>query len=149
VRIPRIRRAVLAAAVAVSAFGAAASALPAAHAATGASKPVLVQCTNRGSVKPRQFTITCADGNDFLSGLKWSSWASTASGKGTEWINTCNPNCAAGHFHKFGVKVYLWRVRPRPHVRGQRYYTRMTLTYVSKIPRGFHRHRTIDLWSHI
>src|SRR5215467_8856901 len=56
--------------------------------------------------KPHHITITCADGNFFLSGLKWSQWGrKTAAGKGTANINDCMPFCAQGHFHKYPVKV--------------------------------------------
>ena len=146
-KLPVRHHLVLAAAIAVSAFGIAVAAVPVAQAAPTASKPLLIDCSIRGSVEPRAFTIACADGNDFLSGLKWTHWGNTAGGKGTEWINTCNPNCASGHFQKFGTKVYLWRVKPRPHVAGQRYFTRMELTYPGKVPKGFPRQRTIDLWA--
>ncbi len=146
-KLPRMRRAMVAAAIAVSAFGAALSVSPAAHAAPAASRPVLIDCTPKGLIKPRTFIITCADGNDYVAFLRWAHWGSAAGGKGTEFINNCNPNCASGHFHKFGVKVYLWRPRPRPHHPGQRYFTRMTLTYTASVPHGFGRHRTIDLWS--
>jgi hypothetical protein len=148
-----MRHHVVIAAAALSAAGltlAATTAAPAALAAPATSaiaKPVLVQCTGKGTVKPKQFTITCADGNDYLTKLKWSSWKATADGKGVNWINTCNPSCAGGKFHKFPVNVKLWRVRAWPHHSGRDYYTRMTLTYTAKVPKGFHRHTTFDLWS--
>jgi hypothetical protein len=145
VTVHRTRRLALAAAVALSAVGAA---LPRAQAEPrAAAKPKLITCENKGTVKPKAFTITCADGNDGLVQLKWSHWGTTASGKGTEEINTCNPNCAEGHFKKYGVDVSLFRVKPWPHHSGQRYYTRMSLTYTGKVPHGFHRHRTVNLWA--
>jgi hypothetical protein len=145
----RLARRLLTAAIAASALGGALAVAPAASAAPSSSRPVLVNCQNKATVKPKQFIITCADGNDFLTGLAWSNWGVTASGKGTEEINTCNPNCAAGKFRKFGADVKLSRPKARPHHAGQRYFTRMTLTYTHKVPKGFHRHRTIDLWAHI
>jgi len=149
VKLPGWYGLVLAAAVAVSAAGLALAAAPAALAAPAATaKPVLVDCASHGDVKPKNFTLACADGNDFLAKLSWSHWAATASGTGTEEINTCQPSCVAGHVKKYGVTVALLRVRPRPHT-SQRYYTRMKLTYTGKVPKGFHRHRTIKLWASI
>ena len=41
--------------------------------------------------------LTCADGNDYLAGLHWVSWSGGAAfGRGTEHVNDCIPNCAAG-----------------------------------------------------
>ena len=144
----RPRRLALAAAVALSAVGTALATLPAAQAAPAAApKPKLVNCSGIGTVKPKGFIITCADAGDSLTKLKWSNWSTTASGKGTDVVNDCNPNCAEGHFHKYGVDVSLFRVKPWSHHAGQRYYTRMGLTYTGKVPHGFHRHRTVNLWA--
>jgi hypothetical protein len=150
VKIPgiRVRGLALASAVALSVLGLATAVAPAAVAAPKTPKPVLVDCITKGAVEPTMFIITCADGNDALEHLTWSHWgAATASGKGTEFLNNCVPTCVGGTFHKFGVKIALSRVRPRPHHRGQRYFTRMKLTYTKKVPHGFSRHRTIKLWA--
>jgi hypothetical protein len=146
VTVHRPRRLALAAAVALSAVGTAIATIPAAQAAPAAKRPVLIDCSNAATVKPKVFVIACADGNDNLQALKWSSWGTTAGGTGTDFVNTCDPNCATGHFHKYGVKVKLYRVKPRPHHKS-RYYTRMGLTYTGKVPSGFQRHRTVDLWA--
>ncbi len=154
-KVRHLSRTLITAAIAASAFAGAVSIVPAASAATAAHGttalrlPVLVNCQNRATIAPRRFTITCADGNDYLTRLRWSRWAEQAAGRGTEWINNCVPNCASGKFVKFYVYVRLWRPRFRPHHRGQRYYSRMTLTYRHKVPQGFHRHRTIGLWASI
>ncbi len=120
-KLPGRHRAVLAATVAFSAAGMTLAVIPAAQAApaaTAASAPVLIDCTPHGLVKPKTFIITCADANDSLTKLTWSHWGSTASGKGTEVINTCVPSCVAGHFKKYGAGVSLTRPRPRPHHAG-------------------------------
>jgi hypothetical protein len=144
-------RIALTAVVAASAAGMTLAVLPAAQAvptASATAKPVLIDCSphGSGSVEPHTFTITCADGNDFLAHLTWTHWAGTAGGKGTEYLNNCKPSCVAGHVHKFVTLVGLFRVRAIPHGHGQRYYTRMVLSYTGKVPHGFHRHRTIKLW---
>ncbi len=35
---------------------------------------VAINCQGRPQVRPRNFTLACADGNDYLSGLRWTSW---------------------------------------------------------------------------
>jgi hypothetical protein len=156
VNIPGTRRFVLATAIALSAFGTAMAAVTAAQAApsasagpsAGAAKPVIVNCVNKAQIKPSTFTITCADGNNYLKSLAWSSWAAhTATGKGTDEINSCVPACFDGKFHAYPAKVLLWRPRARPGHAGQEYFTRMTLTYTKKVPKGSHRVQTIDLWA--
>jgi len=149
-KLPVRHQLVVAAAIAFSAFGATLAVGPAAQAAPprpAASAPALVNCLGKATVKPRSFIITCADGNNYLASLKWSHWASTASGKGINWINDCVPACFDGKFYKYPAQVYLWRARPRPRHSGQEYFTRMTLTYTGAVPKGSHRHHTIDLWS--
>ncbi|HMI27195.1 MAG TPA: hypothetical protein VK594_22155, partial [Streptosporangiaceae bacterium] len=60
-------------------------------------------------VRPGRYTLACADGNDYLSGLAWTSWGPRlASATGTEHVNDCVPYCAAGHFHSYPVNVVLW-----------------------------------------
>ncbi len=55
---------------------------------------VVLNCRNRAQVRPRKFIITCADANDYLVGLRWSSWGPTkAFGRGVEWVNACHPDC--------------------------------------------------------
>ncbi|HUC57190.1 MAG TPA: hypothetical protein VMA95_07300 [Streptosporangiaceae bacterium] len=137
----------LAAAIAMCAAGTTLAIAPAASATPAHSRSVLVNCAGKATVKPKRFTIACADGNDYLARLKWSHWRATANGRGNDWINSCNPTCVAGKFHKFRARVRLWRPRARPHHPGQRYFTRMTLTYTHAVPKGYHRRRTIRLWA--
>jgi hypothetical protein len=149
VNIPGTRRVVLAAAaaIALSTFGTALAAVPAAQ-ASGPTRPVIISCVNQAEMKPTTFIIACADGNDYLKSLSWSTWIyDLATGKGIDRINDCVPACFDGKFHNYPAKVELWRVEPRPHHAGQTYFTRMTLTYTGKIPKGFHKVRTIDLWA--
>jgi hypothetical protein len=83
---------------------AAASAAPSAAVAHAAkSHVVIVSCRGTGQIRPSNFVITCADGNDYLTGLHWSSWPVNASagaaafGRGSEHVNDCIPDCARGH----------------------------------------------------
>jgi len=59
-------------------LGGAASAAPQA-ASTAVShfseRTVVVNCQGRPQVRPADFTLACGDGNDYLTGLSWTSWA--------------------------------------------------------------------------
>jgi hypothetical protein len=95
---------------------------------------VVLNCRNRAQVRPRKFIITCADANDYLVGLRWSSWGPTeAFGRGVEWVNACTPNCAHGKFSHNHVSVVFWRVR-RLHGRHHLlHFTRLTAGHVTHI----------------
>jgi hypothetical protein len=74
-----------------------------------AKQIVVLDCQGHPHVRPGHYTLACADGNDYLSGLAWTSWGPRlASATGTEHVNDCVPYCAAGHFHSYPVNVVLW-----------------------------------------
>jgi hypothetical protein len=118
---------------------AAAAASPAA-ARTVTSQVVIVNCRGTGHIRPSSFVLTCADGNDYLTGLHWSSWPVHASagaaafGWGTERVNDCTPSCAEGHLHSYPVLITLWRSEPRSGHAGQRRITRVTRIYTGQRP---------------
>ena len=88
-----------------------------------------------GQVRPHSFILTCADRNDYLTRLSWSAWSSAfASGTGTQMINGCQPNCAAGKFHSYPVDFVLWRSAPVPDHSGKRYFSRVTVLYPGTRP---------------
>lgn len=101
-------------------------------AAAAAEVPVLVNCLKHGQVRPSQYILTCADANDYLTGLRWASWGTAAFASGTNTFNDCVPDCATGHLHSFPVLVTLWRAEPLPGHAGQQYFTRITLIYTGK-----------------
>ncbi len=89
-------------------------------------------------VRPKQIVYT-GDASGFLAGpgtagrhpkpskLKWSSWtAGAALGSGDDWLNNCEPFCAAGKFSQHAVNIKLYR--PRTMLR-LLVFTRMTLHY--------------------
>lgn len=140
------RRAAVSVTIACGIAGAMITAGPAAQAARpAAGRVVLVNCAGQGVVRPARYVIACGDGNDFLKGLTWAFWNTLANGGGKDVINNCNPSCVGGTFHAYPVRVELWRVRNWPHHAGKRYFTRMTLTYTRKVPKGLHRKRVIPL----
>jgi len=93
------------------------------------------------SQRPAAITIACADGNFFLSKLRWSGWSGpVARAAGLANANDCTPNCAAGRFHHWKVRVALSaptvcrgfsRRLPR-----RRYYDTVTVVAVGAHPRG-------------
>jgi hypothetical protein len=59
-------------------------------------------------VKPHSIVVTCADANEYVTGIIWSSWTATrAAGTGTVHYNDCTPNCAAGHFRTAAATLTL------------------------------------------
>ena len=123
---------------------------PAPHAAAPGA-PVLVDCTNHARVQPRQFVLTCADGNDYLSRMRWAAWTSHAFGAGLERINDCVPSCAKGTFRSYPVLVTLWRPRPLAGAHTL-HFTRLTTVFSGKRPVSAGKTitvRTWTLWSHI
>ena len=101
-------------------------------------RTVVISCLGRPEARPRTFTLACADGNDYLSGLSWTSWGpDLASGYGTQVENDCLPYCAAGHFHSYPVLAVLWghaALRGNP---GTVRYTKITLIYTGARPKVF------------
>lgn len=96
--------------------------------ATAGGTTVVVNCLSRLQVRPSSFVLTCADANDFLTGMHWVNWASGAFAIGTEKISNCTPNCA-GRFISYPVLVALWRPVPLPNHRGVLHFSRVTRIY--------------------
>jgi hypothetical protein len=67
--------------------------------------------------------------------IRWTKWSATgAHGVGTVWINRCRPDCAAGHYLSYPVRVQASQV-----LSGR--YTRLTLFYRrSGQPKDVHYH---------
>ena len=114
-------------------------------------RTVVINCLGRTQVRPGSFTLACADGNDYLTGLSWTSWTPRlASGYGTQVVNDCLPYCAAGHFHRYPVLVVLWgraALRGNP---GTLRYTKTTLIYTGSRPMvlgGYPATVTETLWA--
>lgn len=95
---------------------------------------VLWDCTSKPLVEPASFVIACADANDGLTGMHWTSWApAKAAGTGTQYLNDCTPNCAEGHYHNYPVEITLTGsdlvAQNEPFA-----YTKITLTYPAARP---------------
>jgi hypothetical protein len=60
------------------------------------------------SYKPTRIVVACGDGNNRLARIRWQSYGTdAASGTATAVVNDCEPNCAAGEFHRFRAVVTL------------------------------------------
>jgi hypothetical protein len=94
---------------------------------------VVLNCQGRGQIRPGTFILTCADANDYLTRLSWASWGpANARATGVQKENNCVPDCAAGHFRSYPVKVTFWgRTTVRP---GEQRFTRVTLRYPDARP---------------
>jgi hypothetical protein len=94
---------------------------------------VLTGCAHTPAVHPAQVVFACGDGNFYATGLHWSHWgANDADATGTGHENDCTPNCAAGRFHLYPLRVRL--SRPVVCVRGRREFSRLAWTYTGKRP---------------
>jgi hypothetical protein len=131
--------------------GGAASASPASRAATTAvtspssPSPVVINCEGHSQVRPAALTLACADGNNGLTGLTWTSWTpKLASGYGTQAQNDCTPNCATGHFHRYPVLVVLWGAAGLSGHPGLQRYTKITLIYTGARPQVYNGHRWVE-----
>jgi hypothetical protein len=103
--------------------------------AAHASQTVVFNCLKHAQVRPKSFVLTCADGNDYLTGLSWSSWtpvAATATGK--QLVNDCEPYCAKGKFHSYPTMIVFWRPEPVAHHPGEKSFSRVTLLYLGARP---------------
>ena len=106
---------------------------------------VVINCAGRGQVRPGSLTLACADGNNALTGLIWTSWGpKLASGYGTQVLNDCIPYCAAGHFHRYPVLVVLWGAAALKGHPGTQRYTEMTLIYTGARPPVYNGHRWVQ-----
>ena len=79
------------------------------------------------------------DGTTALWNMTWTTWNATeAVGAGTEKIDDCNPNCAAGTLHAVAVRVTLSNpVMVCQPSTGAWYWTRVTFTWPNGLPAVF------------
>jgi hypothetical protein len=79
------------------------------------------------------------DGTAALWNMTWTTWNATeAVGTGTEKIDDCNPNCAAGTLHAVAVRVTLsMPVMVCQPSSGAWYWTRVTFVWPDGLPAVF------------
>lgn len=95
-----------------------------------APQNVVLNCLGKAQVRPGTIALACADDNDGLTHLHWTSWTpQLASAYGTEWANDCQPDCGLGHIHYYPVLAMLWGSAAITGHPGERRYTTATLSY--------------------
>lgn len=95
---------------------------------------VFVSNCEKQVYKPKTITLTCADAGIVVKSIKYSNYGSkSAAATGTAYVNTCEPNCAAGKTKKYPVKLAFSRVTQC----GDSYqFRRITMTYTGQKPSG-------------
>ncbi|HEY2258676.1 MAG TPA: hypothetical protein VGH45_03145 [Solirubrobacteraceae bacterium] len=87
-------------------------AVPAVALASTNPKEVWVTDCFSSRFQPKLIVISCGDASNYLDKLRWSSWSPTkAAGSGRDHVNSCTPNCAAGHSKSVRVNVTLSQPR--------------------------------------
>jgi hypothetical protein len=111
------------------------------------SHTVVFDCPGQHAlIRPRNFVLTCADGNAYFAKLAWASWTpGLASARGTLVLNDCTPYCAAGHFHSYPAIVVLWGSKAVPGHPGERSYTKLTAILTGQRPRHVPMTQTFPL----
>ncbi len=131
----------------------AAIAAPSSASASANSRPqspnrVVVDCFFHAQVRPASFLIACADGNNYLSNLRWSQWGpDAATATGQDVVNDCKPYCAAGKFHSYPAQIRLDRARQWNGKSREWQYGRLTVTYPGTRPADTPQTMTYNLWS--
>jgi hypothetical protein len=93
--------------------------------------------------EPKSIVLACADGNNFLKGLRWRSWGAVrATATGIATVNDCVPFCAAGHFHLYEVRATATTLR---RCGSARYYARVRVDYLEDRPKGAARSSAYSL----
>jgi hypothetical protein len=79
------------------------------------------------------------DGTSGLYAMTWSVWnGAEAVGSGTEKLDDCNPNCAAGTLHAVAVRVTFSKpVKATCNGTTHLYWTRMTFVWPNGLPSVF------------
>ena len=87
-------------------------------------------CSDHGKVRPSTEDLPgCMPSNEYLAGLKWTSWRSVAYGSGVFRVNNCTPTCAQGKYVSYPILTVLWRAEPWPGHAGRDYFSRVTVIF--------------------
>jgi hypothetical protein len=99
--------------------------------ASAAPVMALADCQGKPQVRPSAILFACGDGNFSAKGLAWSGWGkSTTTATGSAESNDCTPNCAAGHFHSYPIRVIVSGRASCPG--GRPAYSTVTFAWPSK-----------------
>jgi hypothetical protein len=93
----------------------------------------LPDCLGHPQIKPKEVVFACADGNFYADHLTWIGWGGPrAVGLGTAHLNDCEPDCAAGHFHRYSTILILGGTQRCPN--GESAYRTVTWAFVGRSP---------------
>ncbi|MEU6315486.1 hypothetical protein [Streptomyces sp. NPDC047014] len=144
----RIRTAGLFCAAAALAVGTSvpAAAQAAATVPMPAPRLVVVDCFQQPQTRPDEYILACGDGNNQLVDLDWKTWGpNTATATGTDLVNDCRPNCAAGRFRSYPVEVTLSKPQPWPDRANTHQFSQIRLLYTDTVPAPVARDVTYKL----
>lgn len=69
-------------------------------------------CT-KSQVKPSEIILFCGDDGAYVNHILWSAFGgATAHGSGTYAFNPCKPDCAAGKYKTYSVKLVASQAKP-------------------------------------
>lgn len=136
------RRAATALALAVASVAAVPAsglARPGAQARAAATNVYLTGDCRHPQSTPSTVILACGDANTFVRSLRWTHWnTSLAVGRGTLSVNSCVPNCAAGHFQSYPAVLQVSRAIACGASHSVQ-YTRATLFLNGRRPGGLGR----------
>jgi hypothetical protein len=82
--------------------------------------------------RPSSYDPICNDGAGTIVKLHWSSWGSTASGRGEFFSRRCALDCPVSVIVVYQVAVSAWRVEDGM-------YTRLEYHFTGRVPNGLPR----------
>jgi hypothetical protein len=107
------------------------------------NRVLLIYNCERGKFKPSTVIVTCADANFRVRGIGWSSWTGQeARGRGTALVNDCDPNCAAGTFRRYPIRLRAFRPRETGGCVPGSLFTRLAWRFPQAKPPGPRSGRT-------
>jgi hypothetical protein len=112
-------------------------------------KVVLFDCPGNPvpEVRPASYTVFCGDGNDTYIKMHWSSWTlKAAHATSVLTVNTCTPDCVAGHYKDYKALVTLSGNAAVKGHRGEVAYKYMTVTFPGSRPAGMAKTTTSKLY---
>jgi hypothetical protein len=102
---------------------------PGAEAFRGEQVYAIGNCT-KAEVRPSKIVFACADGNAYAKGIRYKSYGGlVAVAQATAYRNTCEPDCARGHFISARATIRLFAIK---RCGGRFFYTQ---AHVSTEPR--------------
>jgi hypothetical protein len=98
------------------------------------SAPIVLinYCGDHGTVQPATEDLPgCMPSNEYLAGLRWTSWKSVAYGRGQFRVNNCTPSssCGPSQFTRYPILTVLWRAEPWPGHAGRDFFSRLTVIF--------------------